>query len=290
MTTDTGKHSALRQTSDGSFEIVYETGEVQPVHEEESSFAETASADVQRLIARPPSRRTLVMVAVGAVALLATIAIVGIVVSDSGRASLESGEELPLVPGFKPYGGGRADSNAAPNRQRNRPAAARAAAAAAERDELDETEEEIVENELGWVVEEELPPEEVMEEEIVEEAVLDEEIVDEAPAASPSNEPVDPRMLRAPRDLAPKVLQRPIGADRIPSPGLPRVGAQGGVYQDRLNRLPVRQIQGDEQADEGALDEIPPEDLAADDSMEGEVVEDEYIEEEVIEEEVVEDY
>ena len=286
MTTDTGKHSALRQTGDGSFEVVYETGELDPVNEGEASFAEATGAEAVRVAREPIPPRTRVMIAVGAVALLATVIIVGVVTSDSVPEPTEPGEELPVVPGFRPYGGGRADSRAVTNRARpDRAAAARAAAALDDDPEAVEVAppvEEIVEDEAGWAVEEEPLPQDVVEPEIIEE-----EIVDEPVGEGESERRVDPSALRPPvGSLNPRVIPRPIGGDNLarpnfPQAGLPQIGTNGGL-RDRLNPLPIRGADASEEELEAPLDELPAEEgvIVEEGELEGGVVDEEYIEEE----------
>lgn len=268
MATDTGKHSALRQTDDGSFEIVYEPSGLQEVSEDAPGLSQAFDADVTSRRA-PISRRSIVIVAVGAVAALATVLVLGFLLMDEGGSRATAGGELPTVPGFKPYGGG-AEGSAA---QARRPQPRSRIAAATDPEVEEEVEEPIEEAAVveeaeaaGWEVQEPAAQPEVVEEEVVEE-----EVVTEGEGELPEGVRFGRGLVRPPTGLA-----RP---ELMPRPNLPQI-QNGSIAPDQLQALPLRRLnaapgeEGTEEipAEEVVEEELPAEELPAEEVVDGEEI------------------
>ena len=259
---DTGKHSALRQTSDGSFEIVFDSGP--GLHE----ISEDAVSSVVEAIESPeprprtgPSKRVLALAA-GGIGALVLIASVGWWAM--GSESAEDGA-VDEVPGFRPYSGGADDTVARAPARKNRAAIA-AAAKKLELEEAAEADEAAAEeDEPGWELAEADESGIVVEVEGTDpepepgEVVADEVAVDEGPGRI--------RSIGAQRDLRTFELARDIK--------MPRVGGLAAqVDGRRFERLPIKNIapqpiagaqtQGELADDSGEADgEGQTEDLAA---------------------------
>ena len=269
--TDSGKHSALRQTGDGSFEIVFERDGLQEVSEEHS-VAEVVVPEARAPVARP-SRRVIGFTAAGVATLLALTAIGWIALSPGDGPAADADSE---VSGFRPYVGNEPAADRAPQPTAKDRAAI--AAALAEDDDGDVVEaepvEEITESEPGWelteaaepvVVEE--PPNEVIVEPIAE---VDEEIVEQE---GPEEQPV--RMFTG-RQGVESLRAADIGRN-LQAPRVPNLSANP-LATKRFSRLPIRGADGGADG-EGEV-------------VEGEEVVDEEVigEEEIVEEEVIEEH
>lgn len=194
--TDTGKHSALRQTSDGSFEIVFEASGLQEVSEDRASTSESQRPEPSVEPAHSgPSRRVIGLSVVGLVVLL-LVALVGwFALSPSGPKEAEP----EVVPGFRPYGGGPDSADAPP---RNTPS--RVVLPPLEDDEVPVEAvpaDEITESEPGWELQEpepalpgeegevlEAPAEPGIEEVPAEGMLPTEEVLDEVPEQLPQGQ------------------------------------------------------------------------------------------------------
>lgn len=149
--TDSGKHSALRQTDDGTFELVVESAIDEASGTDPSLDVAAAPAEV----ARPPSKRVLLFGAVVGVVAIMVVAVMFVTRPDSSAEE----RELDVVTGFKPYTGNVSatpDVPSAPTRPTpNRPEPSKAVIDALSQIKDDEPTiaepaTEITESEAGW--------------------------------------------------------------------------------------------------------------------------------------------
>lgn len=276
---DSGKHSALRQTSDGSFEIIFESPGLQEISEEEPSVAEVVAPPARDRTPRASNR--VILITVGAIAVLLIVGAIGwFAVGPSTR----SARDVDDVPGFRPYGGGGAAAqadHATPARPRPRnavPKTDRVAPAAQPADEITESEPgwELTEGEEPDVVVEvegtdtpeapvvEIPAEEVPAEEVPAEEGT-EEVADESGDGENggTNGPTEGGDSRFRAIGGPKALNALRGADigrGIPTPRVPSLGASP-LAAERLKNLPIRRIRTGSalqvQEEENADEEVP---------------------------------
>jgi hypothetical protein len=228
VTNDSGKHGALRQTGDGSFEFVVDEGLLEIAEDPSSSAEPETSTTTSEARQRGGSSRGPIL-AIGGIAVLALVAAISWAFLQSGDedAGTDASRETA---GFKPYAGG-AESDSRPNTPRPEPRVA-----AAEPEEPEESADEVIEEEEdpGWelsesgiVVEDEGVPDEE-----VEEITEDEEIPPDVLAQErPEPEEADPqkqRRLDALRNLG----------SAIPSPNAPSLGKTPSIF----GRKPIRAI------------------------------------------------
>lgn len=258
MTNESGKHSALRQTDDGSFELVSE--DLHEISESEASFADEVSEPRSDEPTQKGGSSRIVLIGAAAVAVLAIVA--AIAWGFTGSSDEEPTVEEPEEPaGFRPYAGGpESDEQSAPRRE----AVAARPEPEPESDQIEEPDE--VEEDPGWelsengiVVEDEGVPDE---EEEVEEITEDEEIPPDVLSAAREVEQAPKvrgdRRLEALRDLQ--------GA--LPSPNTPAVGLgkTPNIYGN-VRKRPVRKID----PSTGTLKAIDTDAVGESDSEEGPV-------------------
>lgn len=272
--TDSGKHSALRQTDDGSFELVLDREGLQEVSEEEVSFAEvTAPEPLPRTGA---SSRVLAFSVLGVVALLALTAIGWFALSPGDAADEEPSE----VAGFKPYVGGEADDS---SKKQSAARRARLAAIAGAEEPAEEVVEEVVEEEfveeVAEITEDE-PGWELSEQ--AEDGVLVE--VEGTDAAADDGgevaEPTGPSLMSQKRFDA---LRRGDIGRKIQAP---RVPALNGANPLSGKRLPIRNLKPAPMGEDDSEDVVEEEVEEEVEAEEGEEVEEVVEDDEIIEEEL----
>jgi hypothetical protein len=232
VTNDSGKHSALRQTGEGSFELVTDDEGLHEISESEASFAEETPPKAAAESSSGPSR--LVFVVAGVIAAVVVAIAVGWALSGSSDDDSATGEAAEEPAGFKPYAGGPEEEQ--PTRRRQ----PEIAAAEAEEEPEPSEEETADEEDPGWelsddgiVVEDEGEPDE---EEQVEEITEDEEIPPEVLAEAKEELKNSPRI----RDQKRLETIRQIG-ERIPSPNAPSLGKTPSIYGN-VRKPKVRRI------------------------------------------------
>ncbi len=274
---DSGKHSALRQTSDGSFEIVFDRSGLQEISEDEVGLHESSVPEA-RLPIEPASSRVIVFSVAGVVALL-LVGAIGWVALSPGTTAKTGADE---VPGFRPYGGtGELPSDGPDPAVRGKRAAAAAALAEIEA----EPAEEITESEPGWELTEAVEPPVMQPEqaqpeqiepppgvvpELIEPEVAEAEVADVEEDAEVDVNEADERV----RSFgARRALNSMRGADigrNLQPPRVPTFNANPLAAQ-RLNSLPIRTLQTNTTGDGATAEqEEIDDDIDIDGEVEGE--------------------
>lgn len=275
--TDSGRHSALRQTEDGTFEIVFEAN-VTEVAEDDVNLAEEESGPQPRAAEPRASNRVMLFSAAG-VAVLTIVAAIGWLALSPGDGGKDGAEQ---VTGFRPYGGGaEPDSESAAEAAAARRARLAAAAAAVDDEEPADPNavvDEITESEPGWelieaaesdvvVVDEGIPP--VAGVEVVQVVEEDEQIVEEGEIVE-TDDAIDAgfdseaaRTFNARGNLE-ALRKQDFGRD-LQAPRVPALGTNP-LATERLRQLPLRNIPAAARDDE-SFDEVEIIDETSDDEF-----------------------